>query len=115
MEQLNRVELRGTVGSIRLSSIGNVNMARLSVATNFAYKDREGCAVIETTWHSVVAFEKEGQVDIANLSKGDKVELTGRIRNQRVTGEDGTERTITEICASRLVKLPADEPMQFQN
>ena len=57
MEQLNRIELRGVVGSIRTQTFSDNVMARMTVATNYAYKDREGAAVIDTSWHSVVAWE----------------------------------------------------------
>ena len=49
MEQLNRIELRGTVGSVRLQTFSENVMARITVATNYAYKDREGAAVIDTS------------------------------------------------------------------
>ena len=51
MEQLNRVELRGTVGSVYIKDFGTTRCVNFSVATNYCFKDREGCPVIETTWH----------------------------------------------------------------
>ena len=57
MEQLNRVELRGVVGSVRLQKIGNTQVANFTVATSLAYKDRSGSPIIETTWHNVTAWE----------------------------------------------------------
>lgn len=51
-EQLNKVELLGTVGSISVNTVGGTKMARLSLATNYGYRDREGNAVIETTCYS---------------------------------------------------------------
>ena len=50
MEQLNRIELRGNVGNIRLSNVGESQVARFSLATNFIYKGKEGDAVI---WEEV--------------------------------------------------------------
>lgn len=49
MESLNAVKLRGVVGTIRISQIGETKVARMSVATNYAYRDKDGNAVIETT------------------------------------------------------------------
>ena len=66
MEQLNRIELRGVVGSIRTQTFSDNVMARMTVATNYAYKDREGAAVIDTSWHSVVAWEGK---NVQGLSK----------------------------------------------
>ena len=57
MEQLNKVELKGVVGSVRLQKIGNnTQVANFTVATSLAYKDKAGCLIIETTWHNVTAW-----------------------------------------------------------
>ncbi len=49
MEQLNRIEIRGNVGNVNILKVGESRVAHFSVATNYAYKDRNGEAVIETT------------------------------------------------------------------
>ena len=50
MEQLNKVEIRGIVGSVYVKDFGNTKVANFSVATNHAYKSQDGSLVIETTW-----------------------------------------------------------------
>lgn len=57
MEQLNRLEIRGNVGNVNILRVGDTRVAHFSVATNFAYKGRNGEPVIETTWHNVTAWE----------------------------------------------------------
>ncbi len=52
MEQLNRIEIRGNVGAVRLQVVGNSRVAKISVATNYVYKGRDGEPVIETTCYS---------------------------------------------------------------
>ena len=42
MEQLNRIELKGVVGNVRIQDFNESRMARIGLATNYAYKDREG-------------------------------------------------------------------------
>ena len=42
MEQINKIELRGNVGNVKLQTVGNNENIRFSVATNYAYKDKEG-------------------------------------------------------------------------
>lgn len=69
MEQLNRIEIRGNVGNVRIQNVGGRNVARMTVATNLAYKAQDGCAVIETTWHNVTAFEGK---EIHGLEKIEK-------------------------------------------
>lgn len=105
MEQLNKVELRGVVGSVRIQNIGDTQMARFSVATNYCYKNNSGEAVIETTWHQVTAFKNDKMPDFSSLTKGANVEVKGRIRNSRYTDSNGEERTMTEIIASEVKVL----------
>ena len=102
MEQLNRIELRGYVGSIQTYPVGEKKMARFTLATSMAYKDKDGAAVIETTWHSVVAFENKSIQDLDKIEIGSKLYVSGRVRTNRFTGSDGVERTVYEVVASRI-------------
>lgn len=76
-----------------------------SVATNYCFKDREGCPVIETTWHRVIAWENQDTAGAFKLEKGSPVHVIGRIRVQRYTGADGVERQAVEIVASKVEEL----------
>ena len=114
MEQLNKVELRGVVGSVRLRKIGNTQVANFTVATSLAYKDRSANPIIETTWHNVTAWEGRDVQDLSLLERGSKVQIIGRIRNQRYTGTDGTERSTVDVLANKLVLILEDEPMRCQ-
>ena len=116
MEQLNRVELRGTVGSIRKTNVSEKTLASITVATNYAYRAEDGTAVIETTWHLVKAWEGKNITKeiLDSLGRGNTVYVVGRIRNIRMTGEDGIDRTTSEILASRLVKITSDEPLTYE-
>lgn len=98
MEQLNSVILRGIIGNARIQNIGDTEMARFSVATDHAYKNRSGEAVIEVTWHQVTAFKNDKMPDFSTLVKG-------RLRNNRYTDSNGVERTMTEILASQVSVL----------
>lgn len=102
MEQLNRVELRGTVGSVYVKDFGNTRCINFSVATNYCFKDREGCPVIETTWHRVIAWESQDTADAFKLEKGSQVHLIGRLRVQKYTGADGVERSMVEVMAGNV-------------
>ena len=102
MEQLNKVELRGIVGNARVQNIGDTSMIRFSVATDHAFKGRDGSLVVETTWHQVVAFKNDKMPDLSTIVRGTGVEVKGRLRNNRFTDSDGNERTVTEILASQI-------------
>ena len=114
MVQLNRAVIRGIVGSVKITEVGDTKMARMAVATNYAYKAKDGSCILETVWHSVVLFEGHGISGLEEVSKGDKVHIEGRIRNQRYTGADGVERTSTEILAQKFERIVSDEPLRME-
>jgi len=117
MEQLNKVILRGCIGSIRSAEISDTKVYRFTLATNLAYRDRENCPVIETTWSQCVCFPGK-DIDarmMDSLQRGDRVEVTGRLRNSRYTGEDGVERTMTEIRAYRVEVINSDATLQYED
>ena len=114
MEQLNRIELRGVVGSIRTQTFSDNVMARMTVATNYAYKDREGAAVIDTSWHNVVAWEGKNIHGLADITRGTKIHVVGRLRYQKYTGSDGVERLSTDIVASKVAVIDDPEPLQYE-
>lgn len=93
MEQLNRVELIGTVGCVK----SNEHFTQMTVATNFAYKSKDGCAVIETTWHNVIVYKSV--FDCSEIRRGTCVHIAGRIRNQRYTSASGEDYAATQIIA----------------
>ena len=59
MEQMNKIELVGRIGNAYLNKVGDTQVLRISVATDYVFKDRNGTPVIETTWHSAVVWERE--------------------------------------------------------
>lgn len=98
MEYLNRIELRGVVGSVRRQNVGGENIAMFSVCTPTIEKS-EDSAIVETTWHSVVAFESSVGEDLSKLDKGSKVHIIGRLRTNPYTDTKGQERIAYEVVA----------------
>lgn len=109
MEFINEVTLQGIVGNIRVDTFNGIKMARLSLATNRAYTSKDGSVIIDTTWHNVVAWENPDKpdaiTDLNAVSKGDKIRVTGYIHNNKYTGTDGIDRTVTEIKATTLAHV----------
>ena len=107
MEQLNKVELRGIVGTCRTQEYEDFIHASFAVATNYAYRDKDGTPIVETTWHSVAASEKKDNpvFDLAHLKMGDKVHILGRIQAHRYVTSDGSERTTYRILAQHISKV----------
>ena len=102
-EFLNRVELRGRVGhDPRITNVGEYQVARFSLATNEAFRGKNGELREEVTWHNITAWAGRNIMDFKDIRKGLFVALTGRLRNTRFTGNDGNERYIVEIVAGKL-------------
>lgn len=100
MEFLNRIEILGTVGNVRVHEVGDSRVARVSVATDYSFKDRSGAIVIDTTWHSVTIWaRKDDKEDISNIRTGCHLYVLGRIRQSRYTDVLGKEHTVSEIIA----------------
>ena len=113
MEQLNRIEIRGNVVNVNILKVGERRVAHFSVATNYAYKDRNGEAVIETTWHNVTAWEGKGIGNLDFLAKGACVYVTGRMRSQKYTANDGAEKYYMEIIAAAVTPVEEAQAAQY--
>lgn len=111
MEQLNRIEIRGRVGNVRLSKVGDKEVCRFSVATNFVYHNSENVAVEETTWHNCNLWSSKKQPDLSIIKTGVAVSVVGRIRTSKYTASDGTEKYSTEVMVNELNVLPSGEAL----
>ena len=102
MEQFNRIELRGIVGSVRHGSAGERNVANFSLATSRAYTKKDGSAVIDTEWHRIVAWENASLPDLSQIEKGSKLKVVGRLTYRKWTGTDGAEHDEAEVQAAQI-------------
>jgi len=99
---INRVELQGRIGTVRVHSVGDQLVSNFSLQTEHHYELKNGSGpVCECTWHNCVAYEG-GDVDTQGMTRGSLVHVCGRMRNNRYTAADGSERTFTEVIASSL-------------
>ena len=109
MEHFNRMEMQGLVGSVRITKFEDTAIANISVATNYAYKTREGQPVMETLWMNVVAREGKTIAKPDSIKKGDWVHVVGRLRTRNFTDSEGNERMTYELIAAKLKKMDEDE------
>ena len=99
---INSVELQGRVGTVRVQSVGGRLVSNFSLQTEHHYELKDGSGLVcECTWHNCVAYEG-GEVDTNGMTRGSLVHVCGRLRNNRYTAADGSERTFTEVIASSL-------------
>ena len=99
MEFLNRIELVGVVGRINRQSFSDRVVANFSLVTEYSYKDKNGNAVVETTWHNVVAWQN-GTMPLDLIESGTQVCVQGRLRCRKYTGDNGETKTFYEVIAA---------------
>ncbi|WP_297238286.1 single-stranded DNA-binding protein [uncultured Porphyromonas sp.] len=105
-----RVELLGNVGHDPLIRYLDERtcMASFSVATDSLLPDSPGGTV--TDWHEVVCYRDSAHYVEANVRKGYKVRVTGRLTYKKYrSGEDRYSRKAT-IIADRVALISKPQP-----
>lgn len=111
MEQINKIEIAGLVGNVRTNVVAGSTVANFSVATNHAYKGRDGSPCLETVWFAVCAWEGKNMPDLTRIRKGAPVRVTGRVRFRSYTSNDGVERQEIEVKANMVELLDPSVPL----
>lgn len=104
---LNKVILIGRLGKdpeLRYTPTGAA-VATFNVATNEAYKDKDGKDVENTDWHRIVAWRKLAEICGQYLKKGSLVYIEGKLKTRSYDDKDGTKKYITEIVADNMQML----------
>lgn len=99
---VNKVTLLGHLGAdpeVRHLDSG-VMVARLPVATNENYKDKDGNWQKLTEWHNVVVWRELAERAEKQLKKGSFVYIEGKITYRKYNDKDGQERYATDIVAN---------------
>lgn len=99
---INKIELCGLIGTVRLNEVQGQKVANFSLKTEYGYINKDGFVLCETTWHNVTVWQNEEMPPLEQLEKGLRVHVTGRLRNNKYTGTDGTERVFIEVLADSL-------------
>ena len=102
MEDINRIELQGRVGTLRTNTVNGTMVANFSLATDLLYKNREGTGVSETTWHNVVAWSGRDMPDLSKITIGMPLYVSGRMRTTKYTTAEGTDKYFYEVLANRI-------------
>ena len=98
---LNKVELIGFAGmNAEVKEIKKgVKVANFRLATSDGYKDKAGEWVNSTTWHNIVLWNDSAEKAAAEVKKGSRVSLTGKISYRNYENKAGEKRNIVEIIA----------------
>ncbi len=95
-------ELRYTPTGAAVCTIG--------LATNRSWTTEAGEKKEETEFHRVVAWNKLAELCSQLLTKGRKIYVEGRLRTNSWTGQDGSQRSTTEVVIEDMVILDSRRP-----
>ncbi len=104
---LNRVQLIGNLTrdpELRYTPQGTA-VCSFGLATNRGWTTDSGEKKEEAEFHKIVAWNKLGELCSQLLSKGRKVYVEGRLSTKSWTGQDGAQRTTTEVVIDDMIIL----------
>src|SRR3990172_5374400 len=106
-KSLNRVQLIGNLTrdpELRYTPQGTA-VCSFGLATNRSWTTDSGEKREEADFHRIVAWNKLAELCSQLLTKGRKVYLEGRLATRTWTGQDGANRSTTEIVISDMIIL----------
>lgn len=105
---INKVILVGNLGAdpdTRYMPSGKA-VCNIRIATSETWKDRQsGDPQERTEWHSVVMYDKLGEIAAEYLRKGSQVYIEGKLRTRKWQDKEGRDRYTTEIIADQMQML----------
>ena len=104
---LNRVQLIGNLTrdpELRYTPTGTA-VCSFSIATNRSWTTDTGEKKDEADFHRIVAWSKLAEICSQFLTKGRKVYVEGRLTTKNWTGQDGSQRSTTEVVISDMILL----------
>jgi single-strand DNA-binding protein len=108
MRGVNKVILVGNMGAdpeTRYMPSGKA-VTNIRIATSESWKDKQtGDAKERTEWHSVVLYDKLGEIAGEYLRKGSQVYVEGSLRTRKWQDKEGKDRYTTEIIAQQMQML----------
>src|SRR5512145_1937946 len=95
---INKVILVGNLGAdpdTRYMPSGKA-FTNIRIATSESWKDKHACDEQERKeWHSIVMFDKLGEIDAEYLRKGSQIYIQGRLRKRKWQDKAGKDRYTT--------------------
>jgi single-strand DNA-binding protein len=104
---LNRVQLIGNLTrdpELRYTPNGN-GVCTFGIATNRSWTTDAGEKREEVDFHRIVAWNKLAELCSQFLTKGRKVYVEGRLSTRNWTGQDGAQKTTTEVVIDDMILL----------
>ena len=105
---VNKVILIGNLGQDPESRTtpGGTTVTNIRIATTDSWTDRQSGEKKENTeWHTVVMWNRLGEIAAEYLRKGSQVYIEGRLQTRKWQDKSGNDRYSTEVVASDMQML----------
>ncbi|HTM98068.1 MAG TPA: single-stranded DNA-binding protein [Pedobacter sp.] len=100
----NSVHLTGFAGSDLLVTPyeNNKKVARVSVAINEYYRNKNGEESKQTQWFNLVFWNAKADEAVKVIKKGAEIAIVGKLASQTYTTKEGLKRYATEIVVNEV-------------
>jgi single-strand DNA-binding protein len=105
---VNKVILVGNLGQDPESRTtpGGTTVTNIRIATTDSWTDKQsGEKKEQTEWHTVVMWNRLGEIAAEYLRKGSQVYIEGRLQTRKWQDKEGKDRYSTEVVASDMQML----------
>jgi single-strand DNA-binding protein len=107
-KSVNKVILIGNLGKdpeVKYTPQGTA-VAKITLATNESFKDKDGQWQERTEWHNVVLWARLAEIAGEYLKKGNKVYIEGRLQTRSWDDKQTNQKKyMTEVVAATMVLL----------
>jgi single-strand DNA-binding protein len=108
MRGVNKVIVMGNLGQDpeTRTTPGGVTVTNIRIATSENWTDKaSGEKREKTEWHSVVLWNRLGEIAAEYLRKGSQVYIEGKLQTRKWQDKQGNDRYTTEIVAQEMQLL----------
>lgn len=97
---INKVLLLGNLGKDpEIKKLENgVTVCNFQLATSDSFKNSSGEKTEQTEWHNIIMWRNVAEsIQKAEVKKGDRIFVEGKIRSRKWTDKDGAQKSSVEI------------------
>jgi single-strand DNA-binding protein len=103
----NKVQLIGNLGqSPEIVTFENGRkLAKLRLATNETYKNKDGEKMQSVNWHNLTVWGKQAEIVEKYVSKGQEIAVEGKLVTRSYETKKGEKRWATEVQVNEVLLL----------
>jgi len=103
----NKVQLIGRVNcppQLHTTANGR-KWTRFGIATDEIHRNTRGDKIIQTQWHSLVAWDRQAETAARYLRRGSELAIDGKLVVHSYTDKEGRKKRVTEVLITGMLML----------